>query len=244
MALMSDAAMVLFCDVADDAEEHDDWHTYEHMHERLSIEGFLRGTRWVRADGSGPRYLILYEVSSVDVAGSPGYLARLNAPTPWTTATMGRLRGMVRSFCRVTTSAGYGLGRAACAMRFAIQEGREESASAWLAREMQSVASWRGLASAIALEPVGRPPMTREQAIRGADMALDQLLLVTGYDVARLRLACAHHFGTDAVEREGLVISDEGFYDLRFTATAAEVTRTPARPALEPSVRARDGPRA
>jgi spermidine synthase len=51
MALTSDAVMVIFCDVADDAAGHDDWHTYEHMHERLSIPGFLRGTRWIRTSG-------------------------------------------------------------------------------------------------------------------------------------------------------------------------------------------------
>ena len=42
------------------------------MHERLSIPGFLRGTRWTRIAGS-PRYLIVYEVAGVDMAESPAY---------------------------------------------------------------------------------------------------------------------------------------------------------------------------
>ena len=91
MALMSDAVMILYCDVADDAADHDDWHTYEHLHERLSIPGFLRGTRWTRASGS-PRYLIVYEIANVDMARSPDYLERLNHPTAWTAATMQRSR--------------------------------------------------------------------------------------------------------------------------------------------------------
>jgi hypothetical protein len=42
MALVSDSAMVLYYDITGDNADHDDWHTYEHMHERLSIPGFLR----------------------------------------------------------------------------------------------------------------------------------------------------------------------------------------------------------
>ena len=43
-------AMLLLFDVAADAvDEHDEWHTHEHMPERLAIPGFLRGTRWIHA---------------------------------------------------------------------------------------------------------------------------------------------------------------------------------------------------
>jgi hypothetical protein len=53
MALHSDAAMIMFYDVASGAEDdHDDWHTHEHMPERVSIPGFLRGSRWTGADGN------------------------------------------------------------------------------------------------------------------------------------------------------------------------------------------------
>ena len=90
MALLSNAVMILFCDVASGAADHDDWHTWEHMHERLSIPGFLRGTRWTRTAGE-PRYLMVYEIADVGMARSPEYLERLNHPTPWTSTTMTRL---------------------------------------------------------------------------------------------------------------------------------------------------------
>ncbi len=46
------AAVTIWCDVAPEVrEEFDDWHAHEHMPERLSIPGFLRGSRWVAADG-------------------------------------------------------------------------------------------------------------------------------------------------------------------------------------------------
>src|SRR3954449_10393201 len=100
MALMSDAVTVIYCDVSSDVAGHDDWHTYEHMHERLSIPGFFRGTRWTRISGA-PRYLIIYEVANVDMASSPEYLERLNHPSEWTSTTMKRLGGMSRGLCNV-----------------------------------------------------------------------------------------------------------------------------------------------
>ncbi len=46
--------MLLSFDVAAEVQvEHDDWHSHEHLPERLSIPGFLRGSRW-RALASGP----------------------------------------------------------------------------------------------------------------------------------------------------------------------------------------------
>ena len=46
MPLLGSAAMLLSFDIAPEAiEEHDRWHTHEHLPERLSIPGFLRGTR-------------------------------------------------------------------------------------------------------------------------------------------------------------------------------------------------------
>ena len=65
MPLLGRAAMLLGFDIAAEAvDEHDDWHTHEHLPERLAIPGFLRGTRWVAIDGA-PRYAVLYEVESL-----------------------------------------------------------------------------------------------------------------------------------------------------------------------------------
>lgn len=48
MALLGKAAMILSFDiVAEAVDEHDDWHSHEHFNERMSIPGFLRGSRWV-----------------------------------------------------------------------------------------------------------------------------------------------------------------------------------------------------
>jgi hypothetical protein len=96
MALLGKGAMLLSFDVAPEAiVEHDDWHTHEHMPERLSIPGFLRGSRWIAERGQ-PRYFVVYEVEEVGVLASTAYLEQLNNPTPWTAKMMVHYRGMTR----------------------------------------------------------------------------------------------------------------------------------------------------
>ena len=110
MPLLGQAAMLLAFDVAAEAiDEHDDWHTHEHLPERLAIPGFLRGTRWVAVQGQ-PRYLVLYEVERLETLASAPYLERLNQPTPWTSKMMPHYRGMTRGLCSVAASAGAGHG--------------------------------------------------------------------------------------------------------------------------------------
>lgn len=228
MALMSDAAMVLFYDIEGDTADHDDWHSVEHLHERLSLSGFRRATRWVAREAA-PRYLVVYEVSGLDVATSKAYLGCLDNPTPWTRAMMPRFRGMIRGFARIAASFGYGLGSVALALRFSPQPGAEERLSAWLTSEvLPAIAARRGIAGVHLLLPAAPPPMTREQALRGPDTALTWLLFATGHDEGAMRQATAY-LDFDRVRSNGA--AEEltiGLYALHLTATSKEVARTPA----------------
>jgi hypothetical protein len=114
MPLLGSAAMLLLFDVAPEAtSEHDDWHTHEHLPERLSIPGFLRGTRWVALHGK-PRYLVLYEIDELPTLTSAAYLERLNNPSAWTARMMPHYHGMTRGFCSVPGSFGLVLGTSPC----------------------------------------------------------------------------------------------------------------------------------
>ena len=62
--------------------EFREWHTREHMPERLAIPGFLHGRRLFSPTAT-PRWLTLYETASPDVLRSPAYLERLDAPSAW-----------------------------------------------------------------------------------------------------------------------------------------------------------------
>lgn len=204
MALIGKAAMLLFYDIpAPQVEEHDDWHTHEHMPERLSIPGFVRGTRWTALD-AGPRYFAIYEVAELGVLASLAYLERLNNPTPWTTQMMVHFRGMCRGFCRLTGSAGDGLGGACLAIRCKPQAGREVQLRDRIADSMlPGLAMKRGIASAHLFESGLTPAMTGEQKIRGKDAAVDWALVVTGYDAASVAAVAEQELGGAELERAG-----------------------------------------
>lgn len=230
MALCSDAAMVLFYDIEGDTADHDDWHSYEHFQERLSVAGFLRATRWVATEGA-PRYMVIYEVSGIEVATSQGYLDRLNNPTPWTSKMMPRFRGMTRGFCLIAESCGFGLGSGAVALQFVPGEGAEERLSGWVAEDvLPAMASRKGVVGAHLLQPAPPPPMTREQSLRGRDKPMPWLVIATGYDAATLKRAAAKYLDPEAFRDNGAAETITlRTYAIDLTATAGEVART-ARP--------------
>ena len=232
MTLRSEAVMVLFYDIEGDTDDHDDWHSYEHFHERLSVPGFLRATRWIATDAS-PRYLVTYEVSDVGVATSQAYLDRLNDPSEWTQAMMPRFRGMIRGFCSVSASTGFGLGAAAVAMRFQPETAQEAELVKWLSMEaLPSIMELRGIVGAHLLKPTPPPPMTQEQALRGADKPMPWLLLLTGYDRAAIERALADHLAQGDLQKMGALDLEIGHYALHHIADSEEVARTSAFPVM------------
>jgi hypothetical protein len=244
MALCSDAAMVLYYDIAGDNADHDDWHTYEHMHERLSIPGFVRATRWV-AQAGAPKYLVIYEVTGTEMATSPAYLERLNNPTPWTASMMSRFRGMVRGFCSVVAGSGFGVGHVAMAVRFTPAAGQASDLKDWLARDvLPAMSSRRGMASVHLLQPAPPPPMTKEQSLRGPDNPMSWLVLATAYDAAALSQGVAGHLAPALLEQHGAIPGIAvGSYALHYTVTAQEVSRTAPHPPLPPELRQTTGVR-
>jgi hypothetical protein len=155
--------------------EYLDWHSHEHMKERLAIPGFLQGRRY-SVVGSGPQFLILYIVRDSGVFTSQTYLEHLNHPTDWTQQVMPALRNMNRSLCRVAASSGSGAGRCLQTIRFSPEPGREAHLRGVLTSEAQSLAHQQGLCAAhllIADQDRSRT-QTRETALRaGQDAVAD-----------------------------------------------------------------------
>jgi hypothetical protein len=200
------AALLLLFDIAANAiAEHDDWHTREHLPERLAIPGFLRGSRWIATAGA-PRYFVMYEVRDLATLASPSYLARLNSPTPWTAKMMKSYVGMQRTLCSVAASFGAGLGSTALLVRFAADPARRQILHDWLTKDvLPRVLAQPGIASARVLAAALDAGMTREQEIRGRDGTLDSALLVTGYDAGTVAaLADRELHGRDFAAHGGL----------------------------------------
>ncbi|MBR1271487.1 hypothetical protein JQ629_28780 [Bradyrhizobium sp. AUGA SZCCT0222] len=93
------------------------WLTREHTTERVTTKGFL-GVRVFRAARTDiARFFILYELEAPEVLDGPAYLARLNAPTPWSQRTMPRLGNFIRGGGVLAVRAGRGEGSTIAALR-------------------------------------------------------------------------------------------------------------------------------
>jgi hypothetical protein len=127
-------AVAMWWDISPEMNaEFEDWHTHEHMPERLSIPGFLRGTRWTALSGE-PSYFILYEAKSLATITGGAYLEHLNNPTPWSRKMMPAHLNMVRSLCKVRATFGGGIAHALATVRFSPGP-RRACVFKWLATE-------------------------------------------------------------------------------------------------------------
>lgn len=219
MSAARGALLLLFDVDPASAAEHDDWHTHEHLGERLALPGFLRGSRWARPAGS-PRYCVVYEVAGLAALASEAYRARLDAPTPRTRAIMPRYAGMRRSLCTIVAGAGDGLGGHALVVTLAPR-GDAQAALARLAAgplaglaDRRGVVSWRLLSGALAA------PMTREQALRGRDDAVQAALWITGYDPAALEALAEAPLADAALDALGVPVAGRGRYALAHALAA------------------------
>jgi hypothetical protein len=219
MPLLGQAAMLLSFDIDPPAiAEHDDWHTHEHLPERLSIPGFLRGTRWIALRGS-PRYTVLYEVDRLETLSSAAYLERLDHPTPWTAKMMPHYRGMSRGLCSVEGSWGQGLGHFALVMRFQLAHGSEPATRAWLAKLLAGLTSKSGLGSMHLLRGAHAAVMTTEQRIRGADASVDWALIATGYEQEAVAVLDREELDSATLARHDVAIASSGVYQAVYSLT-------------------------
>lgn len=216
--------MLLSFDVdAEALDEHDRWHTQEHLPERLSIPGFHRGTRWVAIAGA-PRYMVLYEVATLQTLVSQPYLARLDNPTPWTTRIMSHYRGMIRGLCTVVGSFGHGQGATSALIRFAPPQPAGEELFRWLLGEaLPAVVQMPGLCSADLLHAPQAAAMTEEQRIRGRDRNVDCAIIVTGYDRDAVANCARTLEGQDGLPDRGAIDIATAIYGVRYSLVSREL---------------------
>lgn len=188
MALLGHAALAMWWEVAHGVrDELTDWHAHEHWPERLAIPGFLRASRWTEFGGDG--FFVLYELTDPAVLASAPYVARLNAPTPWSTRMMPLHRHMVRSQCRVLVSRGAMTGAHAVTLRCSAATAQAEVLTGQLSALAERAARQPGTVGLHVLRHEA-PALaaTTEQKIRGlADGAADWVIMVSGYDPAALQ---------------------------------------------------------
>jgi hypothetical protein len=183
--MLGKAAVAMWWDIASEVRaEWEDWHTREHMPERLGIPGFLRGTRWIAESGQ-PSYFVLYEAERLETLTAGTYLERLNNPTPWSLKMMPHHHNMVRSLCEVRATWGGGVPQTLATIRFSVTS------------DLPELPQHHGLTGAHLLQSVSMAavPQTTEQKIRGGDATADWVLLVGGYDPEAIKQACSQVAG-------------------------------------------------
>lgn len=213
MALRGSGAVVIWNGIEPGHEaEFVEWHVREHMPERVGIPGFLSGARYTAVDGT-PAYFNYYEVASPAVMRSEAYLARLNAPTPWTRKVVARFTDVSRTLCTVAASTGQG----ACALAEVLRFDRiDEAAGTAFARRLTDTP---GIPAAhLFLREAGPPQDTSEARLRRApDVTWAAVLVaetVTRADAAMIR---AGVLSDAALDRAGLgVPAGRGLYRLDY----------------------------
>ncbi len=121
MSLLGSAVLVNWGGIVEDKEiEYNEWHSKEHMPERISLPGFLRGLRAIGISGTdiNHKYFMMYEAKQKEVFISKKYLERLNNPTEWTKEILSNYLSPSRTICSVISSKSIGIGCYLSTIRF------------------------------------------------------------------------------------------------------------------------------
>ncbi len=128
MALKGGAFLAIWHDIdPPQQKEYMEWHTREHMPERISIPGFSLGKRLINHDLSAYQYGTIYCGDELEVFRSSAYLKRLNNPTEWTLRVQPAFRNFLRIACERLASSGFGEGGAAATVRLNFSDGADEA---------------------------------------------------------------------------------------------------------------------
>jgi hypothetical protein len=177
--------LAIWSDVAPAAlTDYRHWLTREHTTERVTTKGFL-AARVFRAEQSDfNRFFILYELETPEVLDGAAYLARLNAPTPWSQRIMPQLGNFIRGGGVMTARAGRGEGATIAALR--IEQ---------LPEQPQHLADALAALDGIAAVQVGATDQARtsvptaEKGLRQQEGFFAGLLIVEALDEPSLRNA-------------------------------------------------------
>jgi hypothetical protein len=228
MPLLGKAVLAMWWDVAADVRpEWEHWHAHEHFPERLAIPGFLRARRWTDAAG-GEGAFVMYELHDHAVLASAPYLARLNAPSAWSTRMMPLHRNMVRTQCRLLQSHGAVTARHVLTIRCSPADGQAEALQGGLSALAARVCLLPGIVGMHLLRHEAPPlAVTTEQQIRGnADRAADWVLVASGYELAALRHLADVELGDAGLHALGAAPEagrHRQIYALAYSATPGDV---------------------
>ena len=183
----SDAVLGMWADITAEADaEFNQWHSHEHIPERVNVPGFLSGRRYRSMTGR-PRYFLATAVS-------PAYVARLNDPTKWTSRMTPHFRNFMRTAFRVTARHGSGYAGFAATLQVSPKTGQDDGLRRWMTRTaLPEIMNQPGITVAQLWEADvdASNVETAERAMRGGpDRLAAWVVLVEAIDGNRLKAAC------------------------------------------------------
>jgi len=223
MSLLGKAAVAIWQDAPPEARaEYFEWHSREHMPERVGIPGFLRGRRYCALKGQ-PEFFTLYEAESLDVLTGPDYTGRLNNPTPWTRRVAPQLKNNVRSLCNVVLSLGSGAGGLVMTWRYDVAHGREAEHRSVAEERLRALAARPGVVGAhlCIADTAASSVQTAEKRARPTKaLTPGWVLIVEGArEREALESACAELLPPATLEQAGALELGAGVYQLQFMPT-------------------------
>jgi hypothetical protein len=192
MALLGKGALVIWHDPTPEIEsDYNEWHSKEHMYERVGVPGFQRGQRALAIAGA-PKYFNFYEVDDFATLTSQAYLDRLNDPTPWTRRVVPHMHNNSRTLCRVSASFGAAVPAFWTMILVSPASGADAGLRRWLAQSaLPALLDRPGVLGAhlVEGERTASGTETAEKRLRsGATEFVDWIILIGGYDPEALRV--------------------------------------------------------
>ncbi|HVE48786.1 MAG TPA: hypothetical protein VNG69_04105 [Casimicrobiaceae bacterium] len=218
MALTGTGAVAIWHDIQ--PEGRDDfyaWHGIEHMPERAAIPGFVRGRRYVAIEGR-PEFFNLYETRSTEVLAGADYLKRLNAPTPWTIATVKHFRDVARSLCEVEASFGSGDGGLIATFRYDIASVNAQAHRANMRTRLEALTREPGIAGAhllVANDAASSIETAERRARQGTTDVPRWIVLVESWGDCEPFVMFVRELQRDAMFDEASIAPDWAVYRLQ-----------------------------
>jgi hypothetical protein len=207
-------------DPADDEEDFNRWYDFEHLEERVAIDGFLEARRYIARTGS-PKYLCLYSAKTIDVLDSPAYRTRLGQPTDWSKTTMAKFKNMIRAVARITISRGNGRGAVLGIFRLRPQAGQENALREELKTKLDT-SDLDGIISMHLLESDAKLSGPTSEIPAAGSGAADWFVLIDGTNVSAITKTLAARFTGTATPGRAQLISS-GIYDLMWDLAKSDI---------------------
>ena len=216
--------------------EYNCWHTFEHVPERVGIEGILSGRRYVARERSERRYFTLYELEGLAALDGPQYADVVDRPTEWSAAMRPSFRNFLRSPCETVLTTGLGIAGSIATFRFGVAR-KADASSAKVALEPLLESSGPTAVHLGRVDPTAKFPVKNAVSPGSAAGAVQYVLLVEELDRTELaaaapRIIDALASGLGAVQPVAWEGYDLAFVIERSGLRSPTTARQPARPDL------------